>query len=267
MLRIVGRSTCPRGWIQVRMVMPAVGAVRAELGPRDVRAAPRRAPPGRARPGTVRRARCPSSRSARTAPPRGRTARPPAPRGAATVGSSPYTSSPTSALAIAARIASVGWVRVSLRRSITRILTTTAGDQPDVCGPRLSARPHRPGPLPGELRGHRRGVRARAPSTCRVPLRTWTSYVVATCRWPSAASSRPRPSRSLVTGTSDEPRHRRVDRAVVGVRPGRVKVSWNVARPDCGAAVPEALGRRGRVRHRVGEAPRRPSCQAPTSQT
>ena len=38
---------------------------------------------------------------------------------AATVGSSPYTSSPTSAAAIAARIASVGLVRVSERRSIT----------------------------------------------------------------------------------------------------------------------------------------------------
>src|SRR3954464_6514744 len=37
----------------------------------------------------------------------------------ATVGSSPYTSSPTSARAIACRIASVGRVRVSLRRSIT----------------------------------------------------------------------------------------------------------------------------------------------------
>ena len=37
-----------------------------------------------------------------------------------TVGSSPYTSSPTSASAIAWRIAVVGLVRVSLRRSITR---------------------------------------------------------------------------------------------------------------------------------------------------
>ena len=36
-----------------------------------------------------------------------------------TVGSSPYTSSPTSAEAIAARMASVGRVTVSLRRSIT----------------------------------------------------------------------------------------------------------------------------------------------------
>ena len=39
---------------------------------------------------------------------------------ARTVGSSPYTSSPTSAEAIAARMASVGLVTVSLRRSITR---------------------------------------------------------------------------------------------------------------------------------------------------
>jgi hypothetical protein len=35
-----------------------------------------------------------------------------------TVGSSPYTSSPTSAAAIVARIAAVGFVTVSLRRSI-----------------------------------------------------------------------------------------------------------------------------------------------------
>ena len=35
-----------------------------------------------------------------------------------TVGSSPKTSSPTSASAIARRIAGVGWVTVSLRRSI-----------------------------------------------------------------------------------------------------------------------------------------------------
>ena len=37
---------------------------------------------------------------------------------ASTVGSSPYTSSPTSAEAMAARIASVGRVMVSLRRSM-----------------------------------------------------------------------------------------------------------------------------------------------------
>ena len=36
-----------------------------------------------------------------------------------TVGSSPYTSSPTTAVAIAARMAAVGWVTVSERRSIT----------------------------------------------------------------------------------------------------------------------------------------------------
>ena len=35
-----------------------------------------------------------------------------------TVGSSPKTSSPTSAAAIAARMAGVGWVIVSLRRSM-----------------------------------------------------------------------------------------------------------------------------------------------------
>ena len=34
------------------------------------------------------------------------------------VGSSPYTSSPTSAAAIAARMARVGWVTVSLLRSM-----------------------------------------------------------------------------------------------------------------------------------------------------
>src|SRR6185437_13511997 len=38
-----------------------------------------------------------------------------------TVGSSPYTSSPTSASAIARRIAGVGRVTVSLRRSITAL--------------------------------------------------------------------------------------------------------------------------------------------------
>ncbi len=38
-----------------------------------------------------------------------------------TVGSSPKTSSPTSAVAIASRMAGVGWVTVSLRRSITFI--------------------------------------------------------------------------------------------------------------------------------------------------
>ena len=42
---------------------------------------------------------------------------------ARTVGSSPYTSSPTSARAIAARIASVGRVRVSERRSIEPVVT------------------------------------------------------------------------------------------------------------------------------------------------
>jgi hypothetical protein len=36
-----------------------------------------------------------------------------------TVGSSPYTSSPTSAAIIASRMAAVGWVTVSLRRSMT----------------------------------------------------------------------------------------------------------------------------------------------------
>ena len=39
-----------------------------------------------------------------------------------TVGSSPYTSSPTSAAAIAARIAGVGRVTVSLRKSTMRCL-------------------------------------------------------------------------------------------------------------------------------------------------
>src|SRR5262249_48274869 len=39
---------------------------------------------------------------------------------ASTVGSSPYTSSPTGARAIASRIAGVGWVTVSLRRSMGR---------------------------------------------------------------------------------------------------------------------------------------------------
>ena len=59
----------------------------------------------------------PSSPTARTRPPPCPPARRTPPRGAATVGSSPNPSSPTSASAIALRIASVGRVTVSLRRS------------------------------------------------------------------------------------------------------------------------------------------------------
>src|SRR6266481_1690640 len=43
-----------------------------------------------------------------------------------TVGSSRYTSSPTSASAMARRISAVGWVTVSLRRSMARLVCRTA---------------------------------------------------------------------------------------------------------------------------------------------
>ena len=64
---------------------------------------------------------------ARTAPPPCRAARRPAPPARAAVGSSPQTSSPTSAPAIAARIAGVGRVNVSDRRS-TRLIAAPASD-------------------------------------------------------------------------------------------------------------------------------------------
>ncbi len=43
------------------------------------------------------------------------------------VGSSPYTSSPTTAFAIASRIAGVGWVTVSDRRSMNFIIAPKDG--------------------------------------------------------------------------------------------------------------------------------------------
>src|SRR5258708_1653193 len=62
-----------------------------------------------------------------------------------TVGSSPHTSSPTSAVAIARRIPSSGTVKVSLRRSIAAVVVIVAL----VPGRRLRSRPRQGTPAPG----------------------------------------------------------------------------------------------------------------------
>ena len=114
---IAARSTWPRGEVQVRMVTPP----KAPCAPSSARAmwaddSHSTSWPGATRDRTASRlasdpvgvnnaASCPNSAATRS-------------WRALTVGSSPYTSSPTSAAAIAARISSVGRVTVSLRRSM-----------------------------------------------------------------------------------------------------------------------------------------------------
>ena len=149
----------------------------------------------------------------------------------ATVGSSPYTSSPTSALAIAARIASVGRVRVSLRRSITRPSCQAAyvvGVRPvGVAGPPSGRRARTSGPDPGCGHGRRRRPAARRSpaSSCR----KWPAPVIVTWSRPRAPGTR----------------------------------SWNTALPAAGRRV--AVGVAGQERAvELLERPHRPAADAGT---
>ncbi len=115
---IAARSMPPRSPVQVRMVTPK----NAPCAPSSARAmcaddSQSTSCPGATRERTARRLAIDPVGVKRAA------SLPNSPAtcssSARTVGSSPYTSSPTSARAIAARIPSVGLVTVSLRRSIT----------------------------------------------------------------------------------------------------------------------------------------------------
>ncbi len=120
--RIVASSARPRGCVHVRIVIPPM----APCAPSSARAMCAEDSQSTSWPGATSEptastfaidpvgvnsaASCPNSPATRSSRAR-------------TVGSSPYTSSPTSARAIAARIASVGRVRVSERRSIEPVVT------------------------------------------------------------------------------------------------------------------------------------------------
>ena len=114
---IAPRSTCPRGCRQVRMVSP----VTAPWAPSSARAMWADASQSTSWPGATNDATASTLaiepvgvNSASSLPNRSATRR----CSALTVGSSPNTSSPTSASAIARRMSAVGRVRVSERRSM-----------------------------------------------------------------------------------------------------------------------------------------------------
>ena len=181
----------------------------AELGDHDVRAflddqlAAALARGSRARSG------CPSSRSAGTPPPRARGARRRGARARGRSGSSRSCSSPTSAVAIASRIAGVGLVAVSERRSITARRRLAFGSCrttiPTLCRPTCPSRGRR---------------RRRSPDRCRAPARD--------TRLDAGAGRRRRPRRPLRLSPHRSPGQAALPR--LGRHPRRARVHAAVVR-------------------------------------
>ena len=167
--------------------------------------------------GHERRRGCPSCRSRRTGPPPCRGARAARASSSLTVGSSPKTSSPTRASAIARRMAAVGWVTVSERRSMTGGMAAAsiarvvragareggpgrAGSPLQAClhaagdgGRRVSGAPWQVCPLPARQCLRSEGRHGPAELTGRRTVRRWGK--VGGARRPAAGATPPRARR------------------------------------------------------------------------